>query len=140
VVIFRPLKYTKYIKLRVKYIKYKIYKIISTIYIIQDCHGKSSIQEESFHQQIGLKFKKENSKVLHVEHSFFYGAETWTLRKADQKCLERFEMWCCRRMEISWTDCVRNEVLRGIKVERNILRKIKRRLIRLDTSGVGIAF
>jgi hypothetical protein len=40
----------------------------------------------------------------------FYGAETWTLRKVDQKYLERFEMYCWRRMEkISWTDRVRNE-------------------------------
>jgi len=39
-----------------------------------------------------------------------YGAETWTLRAADQKYLESFEMWCWRRMEkISWTDHVRNE-------------------------------
>ena len=39
-----------------------------------------------------------------------YGAETWTLRKVDQKYLECFEMWCWRRMEkISWTDRVRNE-------------------------------
>jgi hypothetical protein len=41
-----------------------------------------------------------------------YGAETWTLRAADQKHLESFEMWCWRRMErISWTDHVRNEVI-----------------------------
>jgi hypothetical protein len=41
-----------------------------------------------------------------------YGAETWTLRAADQKHLESFEMWCWRRMEkISWTDHVRNEVV-----------------------------
>jgi len=39
-----------------------------------------------------------------------YGAETWTLRAADQKYLESFEMWCWRRMEkISWTDHVRKE-------------------------------
>jgi hypothetical protein len=25
-----------------------------------------------------------------------YGAETWTLRKVDQKYLESFEMWCWR--------------------------------------------
>jgi hypothetical protein len=38
------------------------------------------------------------------------GAETWTLRAADQKYLESFEMWCWKRMEkISWTDHVRNE-------------------------------
>jgi hypothetical protein len=40
----------------------------------------------------------------------FYGAETLTLRAADQKYLESFEVWCWRRMEkISWTDHVRNE-------------------------------
>jgi hypothetical protein len=33
---------------------------------------KSSIrqEEESFHQQNGLKFKEETSKMLHLEHSF----------------------------------------------------------------------
>jgi hypothetical protein len=45
-----------------------------------------------------------------------YGAETWTLRAADQKYLESFEMWCWRGMEkISWIDHVRNEeVLLGV--------------------------
>jgi hypothetical protein len=34
---------------------------------------KSSIQqEESFHQQTGLKLKEEISKVLHLEHSFVW--------------------------------------------------------------------
>jgi hypothetical protein len=56
------------------------------------------------------------------------GAETWTLRKVDQKYLESFEMWCWRRMEISWTDRVRNkEVLHRVKDERNIVHTIKRR-------------
>ena len=42
--------------------------------------------------------------------AFGKGAETWTLRATDQKRLESFEMWCCRRTEkISWTDHVRNE-------------------------------
>jgi hypothetical protein len=57
-----------------------------------------------------------------------YGAETWTLRIVDQKYLGSFEMWCWRRMEISWTDCVRNEeVIHRVKEERNILHTIKRR-------------
>jgi hypothetical protein len=36
-----------------------------------DCHGTSSIQQEEghFHQKIGLQFKEEISKVLHLEHS-----------------------------------------------------------------------
>jgi hypothetical protein len=58
-----------------------------------------------------------------------YGAETWALRKVDQKYLESFEIWCWRRMEkISWTDRVRNEdVLHRVQEERNILHTIKRR-------------
>jgi len=58
-----------------------------------------------------------------------YGAETWTLRKADQKYLKSCEMWCWRRMEkISLADRVRNEeVLLRVKGERNIIHTIKRK-------------
>ena len=57
-----------------------------------------------------------------------YGAETWTLRAADQKHLKSFEMWCWRRMEISWTDHVRNEeVLLRVNEQRNILHEISKR-------------
>jgi hypothetical protein len=57
-----------------------------------------------------------------------YGAVTWTLQKIDQKYLESFEMWSWRRMEISWTNRVRNkEVLHRVKEERNIVHTIKRR-------------
>jgi len=57
------------------------------------------------------------------------GAETWTLRAADQKYLESLEMWCWRRMEkISWTDQVRNEeVLFRVNEQRNILHEIRKR-------------
>jgi hypothetical protein len=58
-----------------------------------------------------------------------YGAETWTLRVADQQKLESLEMCCWRRMEkISWTDHVRNEeVLLRVKEQRNILHEIRKR-------------
>jgi hypothetical protein len=61
----------------------------------------------------------------------FYGAETWTLLKVDQKHLGSFEMWCCRRMEnISYTDRMKNEeVLRRVKEERNIIHTIKIRKV-----------
>jgi hypothetical protein len=60
-----------------------------------------------------------------------YGAETWTLRKVDQKYLESFEGCCWRRMgKISWTDRMRDEqVLQRVKEERNILRTIKIRKV-----------
>jgi hypothetical protein len=57
-----------------------------------------------------------------------YGAETWALRKVDQKYLGILEMWCWRRMEkISWTDRVRNEVLHRVNEQRNILHEISKR-------------
>ena len=57
-----------------------------------------------------------------------YGAETWTLRAADQKYLESSEMWCWRRMEkISWTDHMRNEeVLLRVNEQGNILYEIRK--------------
>jgi len=58
-----------------------------------------------------------------------YGAETWTFRAVDQKHLEKFEMWCWRRIEkIIWTDHVRNEdVLLRVKEQRNILYEMSKR-------------
>ena len=58
-----------------------------------------------------------------------FGAETRTLRKARQKNVGGFGMWCWRRMEkISWTDHVRNEeVLLTVSEQRNILHAIRKR-------------
>ena len=54
----------------------------------------------------------DNNGPLKIVFSMnvLYGAETWTLRAADKKYLESFEMWCWGRMEkIGWTDHVKNE-------------------------------
>jgi len=42
-----------------------------------------------FNQRIGFRLRENVVKVLHLEHNW-YGAETWTLRKVDQKYLQRF--------------------------------------------------
>ena len=52
-----------------------------------------------------LKLRKKLVKC----YNWSIWCETWTLRVADQKHMESFEMWYWRRMEkISWTDHVRN--------------------------------
>ena len=53
-----------------------------------------------------------------------YGVTNWTLRKVDQKYLEKSEICFWRRMEkINLTDHVRNEeVLRRVTEERNTLQ------------------
>src|SRR5215470_11221874 len=81
-----------------------------------------------FTSKLDLNSRKKLVKC-YIWNIALYGAETWTLRKVDQKYVESFEMWCWRRMEkISWADRVRKEeVLHRVKEERNILHTIKRR-------------
>ena len=78
-----------------------------------------------FTSKLDLDLRKKLIKC-HIWSMALYGAETWTLRAADQKYLESFEMWCWRRMEkISRIDHVRNdEVLLRVNEQRNILREI----------------
>ena len=80
-----------------------------------------------FTSKFDLNLRKKLVKC-YVWGMALYGAETWTLRATDQKRLESFEMWCWRRMEISWTDHVRNEeVLLRVTEQRNILHEIRKR-------------
>jgi len=58
----------------------------------------------------------------------FYGADTWTFRKIDQKYLESFEIWCWGKMDkISWTNRVKNEgMLLRVDKEKKFLHTIQR--------------
>jgi len=78
-----------------------------------------------FTSTLDLELRKKLVKC-YIWNIALYSAETWTLRKVDQKELESFEMRCWRRMEkIIWTDHVRNEeVLLRVKEQRNILHEI----------------
>ena len=51
------------------------YNEIRKISSLQDCLGKSCIQQEEedpFSQHIGLKFEEETSEMLHLEHDSFW--------------------------------------------------------------------
>jgi hypothetical protein len=80
-----------------------------------------------FTSTLDLELRKKLVKC-YIWSIALYGAETWTLWAVDQKHLESFEVWCWRRMEISWTDHVRTEeVLLRVKEQRNILHEIRKR-------------
>lgn len=67
-----------------------------------------------------------NKKNYYIWSTALYGAQTWTILKVDQKYLGSFEMLCRRRMErISWTDCMKSEVLHTDKEERIIIHTMK---------------
>jgi hypothetical protein len=80
-----------------------------------------------FTTKMDLELRKKLVKC-YIWSVALYGAETGTVWGVDQKQLERFEMWCWRRMEkISWTEHVRNKVLHTVKEQRNILHEISKR-------------
>ena len=57
-----------------------------------------------------------------------YGAETWTLRRNEQKRLEAFEMWIWRRMErVEWTDKIKNCCCARKVGERRIMLELMKR-------------
>jgi len=51
-----------------------------------------------FTSKLGLHLRKKLIKC-YMWSTALYDAETWTLRKVDQKYLESFGMWCWRRIE-----------------------------------------
>ena len=85
-----------------------------------------SKKNDIFASKLELNLTKKLVKS-YIWRIALYGAETWTLRKVDQIYVESFEMWCWRRMKVSWTDCVKNEKVYKVKEDRNVLRTIKGR-------------
>jgi hypothetical protein len=62
---------------------------------IREIKSRISIAKVAFNKKApssanGLKVKEGTSKVLHLQYAL-NGAETWTLQKVGQKCLESFE-------------------------------------------------
>ncbi|KAJ4430167.1 hypothetical protein ANN_22377 [Periplaneta americana] len=65
--------------------------------------------------------KEGTSEALCVLCVALYGAETWTLRRSEEKRLEAFQMCLWIRMElVKWKERIRNEVV----LERNIKDKV----------------
>ncbi|KAJ4432217.1 hypothetical protein ANN_20833, partial [Periplaneta americana] len=64
-----------------------------------------------------------------VSNVALYGAETWTLRRSEEKRIEAFEMWIWRRMKrVKWTDRIGNKaLLERVGEERMMLKLIRKR-------------
>jgi hypothetical protein len=93
-----------------------------------------------FTSTLDLELRKKLVKC-YVWSIALYGAETWMFRALDQKHLERFEMWCWRRMEkISWTYHVRNEYLESRSRGISYMKYVNERQTGLVTFYVETAF
>ena len=90
--------------------------------------------KKAFSREISLLTSKLNIELrkklvrCYVLSIAFYGSETWTLRKLEQKYLESFEMRCWRRMEkIKRSEKITNgQVFERIGENRTILNNILR--------------
>ena len=57
-----------------------------------------------------------------------YGCESWTIKKAEHKRIDAFELWCCRRLlRVPWTarrsnQSILNEISPGCSLERLMLK------------------
>lgn len=79
-------------------------------------------------------FIKLNALFFHCQElsitlrMLLYGMDTWTLKQAQLKKLESFEMWVyCRTLKISWVDRVTNEEVIGrMKAENEFILNIKK--------------
>jgi hypothetical protein len=71
------------------------------------------------------KFPETENDARYSSRGLFF------LRKIEQKYLKSFEVWHWRRMnKIRWTDRVKKEeLLRRIKEERNVIHTLKRRRV-----------
>ena len=80
-----------------------------------------------FCRPLEKELRKELMKCF-VWSVVLYGAETWTLRRNEQKQLEAFEMWVWRSMDhVKWTDKIKNAVVLERVGERRIMLELIRK-------------
>ena len=84
-------------------------------------------KDRGLRQEVKVKLVKTLVKPVVT-----YGAEAWTIKKADENRIEAMEMWRYLRMlRIRWTDKRTNiSILEQLNVKRELLRSIKRRKLR----------
>ena len=101
----------------------------------QEVKQRIAMEKEAFNRKRSTfcgPLEKELRKTLvkcFVWSLVLYGAETWTLRRNEQKQLEAFEMWIRTRMgRVKWTDKIKNAVaLERVGEGRIMLELISKR-------------
>ena len=120
---------------QVECFKYLGCNISSNMICCQEVKQRIAMAKEAFNRKRSIfcgPLEKELRKKLlkcFVWSVVLYGAETWTLRRNEQKQLEAFEMWVWRRMEyVKWTDKIKNAVVleREGRIMLELIKKRKR--------------
>ena len=81
--------------------------------------------ELDMEQQTGSKLGKEYNKVFPV---VMYECESWTIKKAESRRIDAFELWCWRRLlRVPWTarrsnQSILKEIIPGCSLEGLMLK------------------
>ena len=112
--------------------KYLWYNISSNMNCCQEVKQRVAMAKEVFNRKRSIfcgPLEKELRKRLvkcFVWSVVLNGAETWTLRRNEQKQLEAFEIW--RRMErVKWTNKIKNAVVLERMGEGRIMLELIRK-------------
>ena len=116
--------------------KYFGCNISSNMNCCQEVKQRIAMAKETCNRKISIFcgcLEKELRKRLvkcFVLSVALYGAETWTLRRNEQKRLETYEMWIWTRMHrVKWTNKIKNAVvLERVGEGRIMLELIRKRL------------
>ena len=79
-------------------------------------------------RDITLPTKVHLVKVFPV---FMYGCESWTIKKAERRRFDAFELWCCRRLlRVPWTarrsnQSILKEISPGCSLEEGLMLRLK---------------
>ena len=74
-------------------------------------------------EKVGLKLNIQKTKIMAL-----YGCESWTVKKAERRRIDAFELWCWRRLlRVPWTarrsnQSILTEINPGISLEGMILK------------------
>ena len=78
-----------------------------------------------------------------------YGCESWTVKKAERRRIDAFELWCWRLLRVPWTarrsnQSIQKEISPGISLEGMMLKlklqcfgHLMRRVDSLEDSDAG---
>ena len=56
-----------------------------------------------------------------LSSSSMYGCESWTIKKAESRRIDAFELWCWRRLlRVSWTARSKQSILKEISPEYSL--------------------
>ena len=105
----------------------KIYSLIGLSFLCLLLDYKSSTHTSSTHPFLTLPTKVSLVKAM-VFPVVMYGCESWTIKKAECRRIDAFELWCWRRLlRVPWTarrsnQSILKEISPGISLEGMMLK------------------